>query len=203
MRADRNHLSTAGPRDHPKVGTVQLMNVVLPPRVRAGDRVRLVSPASYPSEEQLAESVRTLESWGLVVDVGKHALDRHGYMAGRVSGVAKGNLVGGHLGTVRELHRSRVDLGRRAAGPAGDLGGAGDSVASTSVMVTIRCPHPWVRSPSWMPTRARSPSAPQSVEHWGGGAPAKLPSAGVLGGRPPNMMAKRKSAHALHEHEPP
>lgn len=59
------------------------MNVVLPPRVRAGDRVRLVSPASYPSEEQLAESVRTLESWGLVVDVGKHALDRHGYMAGR------------------------------------------------------------------------------------------------------------------------
>ncbi|MFI6100653.1 LD-carboxypeptidase [Lentzea sp. NPDC051213] len=57
--------------------------VVLPPRVRAGDRVRLVSPASYPSEELLAESVRTLESWGLVVEVGKHVLDRHGYMAGR------------------------------------------------------------------------------------------------------------------------
>ncbi|MDX8144053.1 LD-carboxypeptidase [Lentzea sp. BCCO 10_0061] len=61
------------------------MNVVLPPRVVAGDRVRLVSPASYPSEDELAESVRTLESWGLVVEVGEHALDRHGYLAGRDS----------------------------------------------------------------------------------------------------------------------
>ena len=40
------------------------MTVVLPPRVVAGDRVRLVSPASYPSEEDLAESVRVLESLG-------------------------------------------------------------------------------------------------------------------------------------------
>lgn len=45
--------------------------------------MRLVSPASYPSEELLAESVRTLEGWGLVVEVGKHALARHGYLAGR------------------------------------------------------------------------------------------------------------------------
>ncbi|MEV6241745.1 LD-carboxypeptidase [Lentzea sp. NPDC051838] len=59
------------------------MRVVLPRRVGAGDRVRLVSPASFPGEEDLAESVRTLESWGLVVEVGEHAMDRHGYMAGR------------------------------------------------------------------------------------------------------------------------
>lgn len=58
------------------------MDLLLPPRLVAGDRVRLVSPASYPSEDLLAESVRTLESWGLVVEVGKHALDRHGYLAG-------------------------------------------------------------------------------------------------------------------------
>ncbi|SFR16899.1 muramoyltetrapeptide carboxypeptidase [Lentzea waywayandensis] len=44
-----------------------------------------MSPASYPSEEALGESVRVLESWGLVVEVGKHALDRHGYLAGRDS----------------------------------------------------------------------------------------------------------------------
>ena len=44
-----------------------------------------MSPASFPSEEELAESVRTLESWGLVVEVGEHALDRHGYLAGRDS----------------------------------------------------------------------------------------------------------------------
>ncbi|WP_229905108.1 S66 peptidase family protein [Lentzea cavernae] len=42
-----------------------------------------MSPASFPDEESLAESVRVLESWGLVVEVGAHALDRHGYMAGR------------------------------------------------------------------------------------------------------------------------
>ncbi|HUQ54418.1 LD-carboxypeptidase [Lentzea sp.] len=59
------------------------MNLVLPPRVRAGDRVRLVSPASFPGEEELAESVRVLESWDLVVEVGEHAMDRHGFMAGR------------------------------------------------------------------------------------------------------------------------
>lgn len=59
------------------------MDVVLPPRISAGDRVRLVSPASFPSEELLAESVRTLEGWGLVVEVGKHAMDRHGYLAGQ------------------------------------------------------------------------------------------------------------------------
>lgn len=58
------------------------MNVVLPPRVTPGDRVRLLSPASCPSEEELAESVRVLESWGLVVEIGTHAMDRHGYMAG-------------------------------------------------------------------------------------------------------------------------
>lgn len=56
--------------------------VILPPRLRPGDRVRLVSPASCPSEELLTESVRTLESWGLIVEVAKHAMDRHGYMAG-------------------------------------------------------------------------------------------------------------------------
>ncbi|HEX7302041.1 LD-carboxypeptidase [Lentzea sp.] len=59
------------------------MDILLPPRLRAGDRVRLVSPASFPSEEDLAESVQVLESWGLVVEIGEHALDRHGYMAGR------------------------------------------------------------------------------------------------------------------------
>ena len=48
-----------------------------------GDRVRLVSPSSRPTESWLAESVEVLESWGLVVEVGAHALDEWGYMAGR------------------------------------------------------------------------------------------------------------------------
>ncbi|AXX32519.1 Muramoyltetrapeptide carboxypeptidase [Actinosynnema pretiosum subsp. pretiosum] len=67
-------------------GTAKITPVpttLIPPRLSAGDRVRLVSPASCPSEELLAESVRVLESWGLVPEVSAHALDRRGFLAGR------------------------------------------------------------------------------------------------------------------------
>jgi muramoyltetrapeptide carboxypeptidase len=50
--------------------------------LRPGDLVRLLSPASYPDESWVRESTEILTSWGLVVDVGKHALDEWGYMAG-------------------------------------------------------------------------------------------------------------------------
>lgn len=53
------------------------------PTPRPGDHVRLVSPASFPSRELVAETAAVLESWGLVVEIGTHALDRWGYMAGR------------------------------------------------------------------------------------------------------------------------
>ena len=55
---------------------------MLSPVVRAGDRVRLVSPASFPDREQLAELVEILEGWGLVAEVADHAMDQHGFMAG-------------------------------------------------------------------------------------------------------------------------
>lgn len=57
--------------------------VLLSPVLRPGGRVRLISPASYPGQEWLDQSIAVLESWGLVVDVGDHAMDRWGYMAGR------------------------------------------------------------------------------------------------------------------------
>lgn len=57
----------------------------LPARLAAGDRVRLVSPASYPDEAGVEKSVRILERWGLVAEVAEHALARYGYMAGRDS----------------------------------------------------------------------------------------------------------------------
>jgi muramoyltetrapeptide carboxypeptidase len=50
--------------------------------LRPGDLVRLLSPASYPDEDWLLTSAAILTGWGLAVDVGKHALDKHGYMAG-------------------------------------------------------------------------------------------------------------------------
>ena len=58
-------------------------DAILSPVVCRGDRVRLVSPASFPTREWLAESVAILQGWGLEVEVGAHALDQWGYMAGR------------------------------------------------------------------------------------------------------------------------
>ena len=58
-------------------------DALLSPRLQQGDRVRLISPASFPDREWLSTEVRILESWGLVVEVGEHALDQWGYMAGR------------------------------------------------------------------------------------------------------------------------
>ena len=44
--------------------------------------MRLVSPASTPSRDGVARGVELLESWGLRVEVGRHAFDEHGYLAG-------------------------------------------------------------------------------------------------------------------------
>lgn len=53
------------------------------PRLKPGDAVRLVSPASTPTREWVAKQKTFLESLGLNVEVGKHALDECGYMAGK------------------------------------------------------------------------------------------------------------------------
>jgi muramoyltetrapeptide carboxypeptidase len=54
------------------------------PRLKAGDRVRMVSPASFPEEDGWREwAAEKLGDWGLKVDFGAHADDRHGFMAGR------------------------------------------------------------------------------------------------------------------------
>jgi len=45
--------------------------------------VRLVSPSSFPTREGLRHTEAVLAGWGLRVEVGEHAADRWGYMAGR------------------------------------------------------------------------------------------------------------------------
>ena len=55
---------------------------LLSPMLRPGDRVRLVSPASYPEPAWVEESLALLGRGGLVGEVGPHALDKWGYMAG-------------------------------------------------------------------------------------------------------------------------
>jgi len=52
------------------------------PQLQKGDLVRLISPASYPPETDIAVNIDILENWGLRCDTGKHVLDEYGYMAG-------------------------------------------------------------------------------------------------------------------------
>lgn len=54
----------------------------LPPMLKPGDQVRLVSPASTPARDSVANTVRFLDGLGLRPTVGAHAFDRHGYLAG-------------------------------------------------------------------------------------------------------------------------
>lgn len=57
-------------------------NVVNPNRLKVGDKVRLISPASTPDPDSVASAAKYLESLGLHVQVGRHALDRFGLFAG-------------------------------------------------------------------------------------------------------------------------
>jgi muramoyltetrapeptide carboxypeptidase len=55
-----------------------------PHRLRPGDRVRFVSPASTPEREKVARGAEILTGWGLTVEIGLHAFDTMGhYLAGR------------------------------------------------------------------------------------------------------------------------
>ncbi len=57
-------------------------SVLVPRRLRAGDKVRFVSPASTPDREAVLARAAILESWGLEVDFGEHAFRKTWYLAG-------------------------------------------------------------------------------------------------------------------------
>jgi muramoyltetrapeptide carboxypeptidase len=55
-----------------------------PPRLRPGDTVGLVAPASpWENRSEILRAVAALEGWELRVRLGAHVDDRHGYLAGR------------------------------------------------------------------------------------------------------------------------
>lgn len=56
--------------------------VLMPPPLRPGDTVRIVSPASPPSREWAFHCARMLESWGLKVELGEHVFDEMAWLAG-------------------------------------------------------------------------------------------------------------------------
>jgi len=58
--------------------------MIKPARLRPGDTVGIVAPASpWAERSELLRAVAALEAWGLVVRLGDHINDRHGYLAGR------------------------------------------------------------------------------------------------------------------------
>jgi len=58
-------------------------SILKPPRLRKGDTIGLISPASPPSSgEKIEKSVRYLEQLGYRVRVGAHVMDQDGYLAG-------------------------------------------------------------------------------------------------------------------------
>ncbi|WP_026570755.1 S66 peptidase family protein [Sediminibacillus terrae] len=54
----------------------------LPNRLKAGDTVGLIAPASPPNPANLEKGIAFIESLGLNVKIGEHSNDRYGYLAG-------------------------------------------------------------------------------------------------------------------------
>src|SRR5204862_7822261 len=59
------------------------MPIVKPPRLRRGEVIGLISPASTPwPAEKIEKGARYLEGLGYRVKLGEHVAARHGYFAG-------------------------------------------------------------------------------------------------------------------------
>ncbi|MFY1698986.1 S66 peptidase family protein [Solwaraspora sp. WMMA2101] len=56
--------------------------VLRPPALRPGDEVRVVAPAGPVAAEQVERGMAVLAGWGLRPRLARHALGRHGYLAG-------------------------------------------------------------------------------------------------------------------------
>ena len=53
-----------------------------PQKLKPGDKVRFVSPASTPDQAAVQRSSEILKSWGFEVEYGEHAFRKHGSFAG-------------------------------------------------------------------------------------------------------------------------
>ncbi|MEO5762593.1 MAG: LD-carboxypeptidase, partial [Vicinamibacteria bacterium] len=68
----------------PAAGSVGAMQVIKPPRLKAGDTLGLIHPASATFQKMDLEiATDYLKALGFKVKAGVHALDRYGYLAGK------------------------------------------------------------------------------------------------------------------------
>ncbi|MEM7580032.1 MAG: LD-carboxypeptidase [Mastigocoleus sp.] len=68
---------------HAKLLPVSPPAIIKPPRLKLGDTVGLISPAGIVDSENVESAKATLEQLDLKVKLGKHILDRYGYLAGK------------------------------------------------------------------------------------------------------------------------
>ena len=56
----------------------------MPPALKAGDKIAIISPASTPGDKNPELAAATLRAWGFVPVIGPHALTRHHSYAGTI-----------------------------------------------------------------------------------------------------------------------
>ncbi|PAX58467.1 S66 peptidase family protein [Brunnivagina elsteri] len=63
-------------------GEISPQIIMKPPRLRVGDTVGLVAPAGIIEQKDIEDATKTFTDLGLKVKLGKHILERYGYLAG-------------------------------------------------------------------------------------------------------------------------
>ncbi|BAY07950.1 S66 peptidase family protein [Calothrix sp. NIES-2098] len=80
-------LATLATQLQPLIAQGQLspQTILKPPRLQIGDTVGLIAPAGIVDPEDIAAAQRNFADLGLKVKLGKHILNRYGYLAGKDS----------------------------------------------------------------------------------------------------------------------
>ncbi|BAY24499.1 peptidase U61 LD-carboxypeptidase A [Calothrix sp. NIES-2100] len=64
-------------------GQLSLGTILKPPRLQIGDTVGLIAPAGIVDKQDVETAQQNIADLGLKVKLGKHILDRYGYLAGK------------------------------------------------------------------------------------------------------------------------
>jgi muramoyltetrapeptide carboxypeptidase len=67
----------------PQVRGVPPQTIIKPPRLRVGDTIGLVAPASIVEQSDIDSARKALTELGLKVKLGKYLLEQYGYLAGK------------------------------------------------------------------------------------------------------------------------
>lgn len=71
------------------ISQAKISNKIKPPRLKKGDTIGLISPASYITKDQLNESIKNLEDLGFKVKYSNIIMEKYGYLAGTDSARAE------------------------------------------------------------------------------------------------------------------